>query len=79
MIPKTKEEAIQMLVDSDVARWGESKREALQRIYSRRTYGLALNELANRAELADAPDPLLRKAARAALTPDDRAVLRKGG
>lgn len=78
-IPRTQEEAINALVESDVAKWGESERDASRRMHAKRTYGLALNELANRAELAGAPDAELRKAAKAALTSDDRAELRKGG
>jgi hypothetical protein len=78
-IPSTREEAISALVESDVAKWGESEREASRRTHSSRTYGLALNELANRAELSDTPDPALRAAARKALTSDDRSALRSGG
>ena len=76
----TREEAIAKLVEQDVARWGEREREASQQSHRFRTLGLALNELANRADLwFGAPDAELRKAAKAALTPDDRYYLRKGG
>jgi hypothetical protein len=78
-IPTTRESAIAALVDDDVARWGEAERGASAKIHAFRSYGLALNELANRAELAGTPDPALRKAARAALTEDDRDWLRNGG
>lgn len=78
-IPSTREEAINALVESDVAKWGESEREASTRAHANRSYGLALNELANRAELSDTPDPALRAAARKALTSDDRSALRSGG
>ena len=79
MIPTTREEAIAQLVEQDVARWGEAERAASQRAHLSRSYGRALNELANRAELADAPDPALRAAARAAMTSADRDGLYQGG
>ncbi len=78
-IPRNLEEAVALLVEQDVAKWGESEREASRRLHSRRTYGLALNTLAARAELADQPNPELRAAADAALTDDDWRVLRQGG
>ena len=78
-IPATREAAISALVESDVAKWGESERDASMRAHANRSYGLALNELANRAELSDTPDPALRKAARKALSSDDRSTLRSGG
>lgn len=79
MVPKNREEAIAALVESDVRRWGEGERQASQRAHAGRSYGRALNELANRADLADAPDPELRAAAKAALTSADRYDLSKGG
>lgn len=75
----TRDEAIQALVEGDVARWGEAERAAATRMHEKRTLGLALNELANRAELADAPDTALRTEAEAALTTADWAILRQGG
>lgn len=76
----TRDEAVAKLVEQDVAKWGEGEREASVRQHSYRTLGLALNELANRADLwFDAPDAALRKAAKAALTPADKAWLRQGG
>jgi len=78
-VPVTLVDAIAALVQSDVDRWGESEREHSVRIHSTRTYGLALNELANRAELAERPNAELRKAAKRALTSADRAFLRSGG
>lgn len=77
IIPLTRDEAIQALIDCDVARWGEREREASARAHAHRSYGLALNELANRAELADAPDTALRAAAVAALTDADQCWLRR--
>lgn len=78
-IPATREEAIAALVESDVAKWGEEEREASRQMHSGKTYGLALNELASRAELAGAADKALRAAAKAALTKADWAWLRRGG
>lgn len=70
-IPMTREAAIEALVEQDVDRWGESEREASRRQHASRSYGRALNELANRAELSGNPDPDLRAAATAALTDSD--------
>ena len=77
--PTTREQAISMLVEQDVAKWGESQRAASQRMHADRTIGLALNELANRAELADQPDVELRRSAKQALTANDWSWLKKGG
>lgn len=79
MIPATRKEAIEALVEQDVERWGEDERAAARRQHAHRSYGRALNELANRAELAGAPDPELRRAAERALTSDDWRDLRDGG
>lgn len=68
-----------MLVEQDVAKWGESEREASRRMHSTRTYGLALNTLRVRARDTGTPDPELEAAANKALTRVDRAELRKGG
>lgn len=79
-IPQTRESAIAALVEQDVTRWGESERAASARIHGQRTYGLALNTLAGRAELAGDPGAAaLRRAADAALTDDDWRALRQGG
>lgn len=79
-IPTTREEAIVAVVESDVAQWGEGEREGSKRMNAKLSLGLALNTLASRAELARAPEAKeLRKAANAALTKEDRKVLRTGG
>lgn len=78
-IPTTKEAAINALIEQDVAKWGESERAASMRQHAGRSYGRALNELANRAELADAPNPAMRRAAKLALTSGEKADLRNGG
>lgn len=79
MIPLTREAAIALLVEQDVARWGEGERAAAERAHGWRSYGRALNELANRAELTGTPDAELRAAAGRALTAADRADLQRGG
>lgn len=78
-IPTTKEAAIDALVELDVAKWGEAEREASRRRHARRSYGLALNELANRAMLAGTPDPALRAAAKMAMADADGGYLRTRG
>jgi hypothetical protein len=78
-IPTTREAAIALLVEQDVAKWGESERAASQQLHAHRSLGLALNELWARSVLRDAPDSDLKRAAKAALTAADRAALRKGG
>jgi hypothetical protein len=75
----TREEAVDMLVNQDVKKWGEGERAASRRLHGHRTLGLALNELANRAELAGQPDPALRAQADDALTDYDWCWLRQGG
>lgn len=79
-IPATRDDAIAALIESDVLRWGEAERAASARAHGNRSYGRALNELANRAELAGADDAAeLRAAAQRALTSADRDDLYQGG
>lgn len=73
-VPADRAAAINALVELDVAKWGEGEREASRALHARTTYGLALNTLACRTN-----DPTIAKAAKAALTPADRKVLRNGG
>lgn len=79
-IPATREEALSALADLDAAKWGESEREASRKLNGGKSFGLLLNSLAHRPEydFGDAV-PHLVAAAKAALTEDDRAELRKGG
>ena len=79
MIPTTREAAINALIDDDVRRWGEEERAAATRAHAKRSFGRALNELANRAELAGEPSEQLRSVAKRELTSDDRFDLRQGG
>lgn len=79
-LPLSRESAIAALVEMEVARWGEQERAAAEAHHGGQTYGLALNAIVSRAEAwLETEFPAARKAARAALTPDDRAELRKGG
>jgi hypothetical protein len=73
--------ACDALVDLDVAKWGDSEREASRRHHAGRTVGLAVNELANRALFAEmeAQANALRKIAKAHFTAEDLSFLRSGG
>ena len=73
----TRDEAINALVERDVARWGEAERAASRRLRSRQSHGLALNALAHfNGEQVDAD--LAREAERV-MTDEDWRVLRQGG
>lgn len=78
-IPTTKAEAIAALVESDVERWGESQRNAAQAMHDKNSFGLALNSLAARAELAGRPCDGLYAAAKRVMTAADWRVIRSGG
>ena len=83
----TREQAIQILVDSECARWGEDERANAIRANANRSAALAINEIANRIELekwaeympAGLDPNALRAAAKKLMTSDDRRVLRRGG
>ena len=83
----TREQAIQILVDSECARWGEDERGNAIRANANRSVALAINEIANRIELekwaeympAGLDPNALRAAAKKLMTSDDRRVLRRGG
>lgn len=74
----TRQQAIDMLVEQDVARWGEAERDASRRLHGTKTHGLALNTLASRAQLAGEPSWRdLRAAADEVLTAADWRFLRR--
>ncbi len=73
----TREQAIDALVERDVARWGESERAASRDLRSVLTHGLALHSLAY-GDL-DHIDMALAAAAKRVMTPADRRVLRSAG
>ena len=81
-IPAIWEEAIDAIVELEVARWGEDVREITRqdRRKDRPTYGLALNCLARHISYNFGDDvPHLVAAAEEALTPDDWDSLSEGG
>jgi hypothetical protein len=80
-VPSTREEALEALAEMDAAKWGESERAASRKLNGAKSYGLLLNSLAHRAEYdyGDSAPSALKAAAKSALTPADRAALRKGG
>lgn len=82
----TREEAIDVLVEQDVARWGEDERAAALRLHSGLTHGRAVNSILARARMADARPEWdrrdigdLRRLADRVLTEADRAAIRSGG
>jgi hypothetical protein len=79
-IPATREEALETIAALDAAKWGEAERQASRSLNAGKSYGLLLNSLAHRPEYdyGDAVPELVR-AAKAALTAEDRAELWKGG
>lgn len=78
----TREEAIKILVDGDVAKWGEGERAASEQTHSRRSHGLAVNEVASR-RILDGDETKETKAlvkyAKSLFTAADKAALRQGG
>jgi hypothetical protein len=73
----TREQAIDKLVELDVAQWGESEREASRQLHSKRSHALAVNAVAH-YDVANI-DRALAAEAKALMTAGDRAQLRKGG
>ena len=73
----TREEAIAALVERDVAKWGESEREASVAAHGRLSHGLALNALAV-YDIRNV-DKALQKVARSLMTDADKRALRQGG
>lgn len=73
----TKDEAIARLVELDVAKWGESEREASRRIHAKLSHGLAVNAVAH-YDVSNI-DKALAAEARRLFTADDKRALRKGG
>lgn len=73
----TREEAIQRLIEHDVAKWGEGEREASRLMHERRTHGLALNALAY-IDLDNINLPMA-KDAQSVMTLQDHRALRDGG
>lgn len=77
----TTEQALEILVDLDVAKWGESERDASRRMHISLSRGLRINAIAHheRHDFGDALTPAERKTAKLQLTAADKTELRKGG
>lgn len=79
-IPATYDDAIDMLVERDVARWGESERAASRALRRSTcpTIGLAVNALVH-YDSAERIDRAAVAAAAKLLTAADMRTLRRGG
>ena len=73
----TREEAIDRLVDLDVQRWGEAKRDTFKGIRLHLSHGRALNSLAHYDP--DNIDEELAAVAKSVMTDLDRRMLFGGG
>lgn len=72
MTTMTREQAIDALVERDVARWGEGERGASRRAHAGRTLGRALNALSYDSH-TDTIDETIAAQAQAVMTEADRA------
>lgn len=72
----TRDEAIAALVEKDVAKWGESERDASLAMRKQLSHGQALNSLAHYGGNIDKD---MAAQAKKIMTAKDRAELRKGG
>ena len=77
MTNMTREQALEKLVELNVAKWGEGERAAARRLNAHKSLGLLMNSIAYFD--INHIDPAMEKAAELALTSADRAELRKGG
>jgi hypothetical protein len=77
----TRAEAIAALVERDVARWGETEREAATRRWQASSHGLALNSLGSKLFLdgRETEGQALMDEAIPLLTDADHRLLRSGG
>jgi hypothetical protein len=77
----TAAEALDALVELDVAKWGEQQREASRQMHQGKSRGLRINSLVHHQcnDYGDAFDAATLKIAKKQLTADDMAELRKGG
>lgn len=77
----TTAEALDALADLDARKWGEAEREPSKRINGRKSRGLLINSIVHHQlnDYGDAFDAAAKKLAKAQLTSDDKAELRKGG
>ena len=76
-IPQSRNEAMAVLVERYVTRWGEGERAAAGRLVAGLSYGLLLNRLAYWD--VEHVDEAMAAAARAVMTARDLRALRTGG
>lgn len=74
-------EALDTLVNLEVARRGESERDAARKLHGGKSRGLLINSIVHHQlnGYGDAFDVAAKKTAKQQLTSDDKAELRKGG
>ena len=74
---ETREKALDARVGIDCQKWGMGEQAASRRLHGTLSHALLLNSIA--VANVDAIDEELRAAAKALMTADDTAFLRKGG
>ena len=74
----TAAQALDALVDLDVARWGEAERDASRKMHAGKSRGLLINSIVHHHshDYGDAFDAAAKKIAAKQLTPADQADLR---
>lgn len=77
----TREKALGILVELDIARWGEAERDAINARHRAMSRGRLINSIVHHPlhDYGDAIDPASKKAAKRQLTEQDRLDLRSGG
>lgn len=80
IVPTTRIGAIEAIADVDARHWGEEERGPSRALHRNKSYGLAMNTLANKYRflLADeATADLIEQKAKAVMSASDRAHLRR--
>lgn len=77
----TADEALDVLVELEVAKWGEQERVASRTLHGGKSRGLLINSIVHHQSngYGDAFDAATKKIAKQQLTSDDTSELRKGG
>ena len=77
----TAAQALDAVVELDVAQWGEGERVASRQLHAHKSRGLLINSIVHHQHngYGDAFDAAAKKLASKQLTSDDKAELRKGG
>lgn len=77
----TAAQALDALVELDVAKWGEQEREASRKMHAGKSRGLLINSIVHHQsnDYGDAFDATTKKIAKMQQTSEDKAELRKGG